>query len=725
MLKVISVFSLLFTLLFSLHAQNGAEQIMPCHSTLTPETVTQTDKYAADAAAYTPLKQKTTIPVTAHLIRRSDGTDGVSEAELTAAIAVVNQAYTDADFEFEIVETNLIDSDDYYTLSNNQINAVSNAHHVPNTVNLYLPGSAVYGTSATCGWTKYPWSPVQSGTNHNNDYVVINKVCLNNGSTLAHEFGHYLGLYHTHEFYDSSDGGESTDGSDCLTKGDRICDTPADPMLHNQVNNDCEYTGDEIGYTPDTENIMSYSLASCRQHFSQGQLNRASYFAKQYRNYLSYDGLSADFTADKTYDNCGNPLTVTFTYTGTGATSWTWEFGDGSAPVSNGSGVISHTYTALGQYTVSLTTGDGEGNYISKMRSNYISLLPTDNAEYTDDFSNGLADWSTESPQDENGWTAIDNFLYDDNTVLVMRNYSGESPVGHRDILRSCSFDLDGWSGAKINFDVSYRYKSWTSSFHLSDTLEVAYSDDCGATYHTLYSKYGDDLVTVPGEYSQEWAPASAADWRTEEIILPPATAGKTLHFKIINRSTGANNLYLDNFVLNEINALPAELTEFTAAADEKNNVTVNWTTAVERNVDYFGIEYSADGMTWQETERITAAGNSSTEQNYTTNISLPTGAWKLRLAIHDFDGSLEYSQVRSVNMTGKTTVRAYPNPVTDVLTIENAEGKTLRLINAQGLTVRNTTTQPAEKQIIDMSDLPHGVYFLQTESDNLRIIKL
>ena len=40
------------------------------------------------------------------------------------------------------------------------------------------------------------------------------------GKVLAHEMGHYLGLYHTFE------GG--CYNADCLTSGDRVCDTPPD-----------------------------------------------------------------------------------------------------------------------------------------------------------------------------------------------------------------------------------------------------------------------------------------------------------------------------------------------------------------------------------------------------------------------------------------------------------------------------------------------------------------
>ena len=99
-------------------------------------------------------------------------------------------------------------------------------------------------------------------------------------STLAHEMGHCLGLYHTHHGT-AEEGGddrpcpEFVDGSNSTTCGDYISDTPADPNEWSV----CSYVGtkhDGHGqrYAPDPSNYMSYAGKLCRIRFTNGQIKR-------------------------------------------------------------------------------------------------------------------------------------------------------------------------------------------------------------------------------------------------------------------------------------------------------------------------------------------------------------------------------------------------------------------------------------------------------------------
>lgn len=91
-------------------------------------------------------------------------------------------------------------------------------------------------------------------------------------SVLAHEAGHYLGLYHTFE-------GGCTN-SNCMLDGDHVCDTPPDATNDQSCSantcstemNDTSGFNPFTGDVPDSPNIMDYT--SCPLLFTLQQSNR-------------------------------------------------------------------------------------------------------------------------------------------------------------------------------------------------------------------------------------------------------------------------------------------------------------------------------------------------------------------------------------------------------------------------------------------------------------------
>ncbi|MTI30950.1 M43 family zinc metalloprotease [Xanthovirga aplysinae] len=108
------------------------------------------------------------------------------------------------------------------------------------------------------------WLPSTNESNQNIAGIVYNGNYLYGNTddefaaTLTHEFGHFLGLYHTF--------GPSNPAEDCDDDG--VLDTP----ITNANDGVCTDVGGCFGETPNYSNYMDYS--SCRRMFTQGQVAR-------------------------------------------------------------------------------------------------------------------------------------------------------------------------------------------------------------------------------------------------------------------------------------------------------------------------------------------------------------------------------------------------------------------------------------------------------------------
>jgi len=122
-------------------------------------------------------------------------------------------------------------------------------------------------SSGTLGWAYQPTAQDSSYDSFMMSYVVTNRP-----KTLAHEFGHALGLYHT---FNGGDTGVCPTNNDCTTDNDKVCDTPpmskinGNTMPTNSDTNPC--TGQL--YEGVQYNVMSYGNDT--RKFTPGQRDRA------------------------------------------------------------------------------------------------------------------------------------------------------------------------------------------------------------------------------------------------------------------------------------------------------------------------------------------------------------------------------------------------------------------------------------------------------------------
>ncbi|MBQ4476053.1 MAG: InlB B-repeat-containing protein [Bacteroidales bacterium] len=120
---------------------------------------------------------------------------------------------------------------------------------------------------------------------------------------------------------------------------------------------------------------------------------------------------------------------------------------------------------------------------------------------------------------------------------------------------------------------------------------------------------------------------------------------------------------------------LPIELTSFSATCDGRSSY-VMWTTATEKNNDYFSLERSDDAINFVEIARIAGAGNSIEPLSYScTDYGVYGGDNYYRLVQVDYDGTRTASEIIVTNCVETSEeepeVIAYPNPFNSDLTVE------------------------------------------------------
>lgn len=210
------------------------------------------------------------IPIKAHIVRKSDGTGGLTVDSLNSAIAVMNIKYTSVKMSFSLCSSiHYIDSDELYYLDVDAEDSKLVLNNVNDAINVYFVGSLVSGSSVLNGISAFP------SANPAENRIIMWNSATNNRITLPHEMGHYWNVFHTHEEFL---GKELVNGSNCSTAGDLVCDTPADPCCYFYDANTCTYNGtitdsNEQSYTPMVNNLMSY-YGLCRDIFTAGQYAR-------------------------------------------------------------------------------------------------------------------------------------------------------------------------------------------------------------------------------------------------------------------------------------------------------------------------------------------------------------------------------------------------------------------------------------------------------------------
>ncbi|MEQ9403063.1 MAG: T9SS type A sorting domain-containing protein [Cyclobacteriaceae bacterium] len=723
------------------------------------------------ANAETPNK----IAVTAHIVRRADGTGGLTETQLIDAFADMNEYYINAGIEFIIFdEIDYIDSDVYFDFDSNYEDEMAGPRDVKNTINIYFVNDLVSGSTPLCGYAYFP------GNQGHEDRILMALSCTVSGTTLPHELGHYFTLYHTHGRTNTGTTDELVNGSNCTTAGDDLCDTSADPNLSGVVDANCVYTGtarDANGelFRPDPANIMSYSRDACQRLFSPQQYERIRNGFLSSRSYLHQKEYLADFSIPTNVGCVSGELS--FVDLSRGAVeNVLWEF-EGGTPSESAELSPTVLYSTPGVYDVTYTVFGSDGDSHSRYVSNAVTIIDYNQtlAEgITEDFeSEPAALYTIFSPEDSYSFTQSANGFGSASSISM--DFFNYDELDREDYLLFNPIANPGTEDNILSFDYAYTYYAKNGEGEAFDQVEVVYKD-CDE-WKVLWSTNGKQGATT-GPQFKRFIPEQD-EWVHVETYLPVPDGSSFIQLAVRTVNGGGNNFYLDNLTVERSTSLilrSISVSREQCSGDQTGQIVA------EASFNGQEVQYSLDDVSYS----VSGVFENLSAGNYTVHIT--SGAEKIEetvtvgsinatppkpfiifsddeLKLLSIEAEIEwYYNDQLIDDSGSATIayqgsgnyhvivrnasgcenvsdpfiilgtkeklngiRVYPNPVRDKLNIEFDQSNKveLKMYDLAG----NTHKIIADSQNrLMMSHLSPGVYILQilaeSEMKSIRIIK-
>jgi chondroitin AC lyase len=254
-------------------------------------------------------------------------------------------------------------------------------------------------------------------------------------------------------------------------------------------------------------------------------------------------------------------------------------------------------------------------------------------------------------------------------------------------------------------------------NFKLKNGLKFTVNQPCVM----LYKPNGSALyVTIANPYGESNNPDSINVVINKKITGTNSTwdgVNSRLAFRL-PKNDYAGQAVVSNFGISV--PLPVEFLTFEAKRTEKG-VLLNWSTFNERDCDFFEIQASSDGTTWNQISMVVANNISNSVSDYSFLITSSVHYHYFRIKEVDHDGSFNLSKIYYLNFIEKAFYKINNKLESKLLEIQNIAESNLYLsiFDINGKEVYAKHLLPLEIVYFDTEDIEfHGIYTLRFYND-------
>ena len=470
-----------------------------------------------------------------------------------------------------------------------------------------------------------------------------------------------------------------------------------------------------IAGTIPTSNAMTPESYSTKGIVIAGNFtNNGTFIQTSDANYFAMSGTTKSLTGSGTYTNAKAYINGTITYDGTSTSDMTKTLINTTKTftISNNKTYYNASMTINGTLVISATTSEikNSGNWINNgnFTANTTSLVTFTGASGTTQTIGGTttSNFYNATMSNTSGGVTLgiattisktltlnSGKLYTAGYTLTLGTTSANGSVsGGGPTTYVVAYDNSGTIGYLkqfVNSNAAYTYPIGDASYYTPLTFTLTSNASLTNAYYTVYTK----PVKVPGlntafttyltrfwegtssgmttpVYSLSYTYDDTDVVGTEANLLPIKKSGTTWYKPTVSTfttgtaqgtgsvTTGTNTLTwtgLSTFSYNggagtQATGLPIQLTSFTGEKEGVSNI-LKWNTSSEINNDYFTIEKTIDGSTFEIIGTLNGAGNSSVQNNYQLydyNFQKTINYYRLKQT--DFDGNSTYAQEVSID---------------------------------------------------------------------------